>query len=296
MLGVTVSTINVGGGVIFNITSPAGPLTLTRVDPTYSMTYTLLNGVTGTQLYIDMGDKSPQPLQSGVPYSYTISDTVTTLNFTVTLPTVPPIAASYDNMTYLLQRLAEATLANIAFPRSPSGADDPIKKASVYISTPMTENIIYPAVFINQELLKQEEIPVGAANQSQQIYFAGTTGLYRRVFSFTIVDTSAVSSNFYHDVLFALALSAMSNVFGNDTLQQSVHFDVQSTGGPQYDNKAMAPVFYISQILMTIKGPLNLIFNPPALGLTKAINVSINDGQIYPLTSKLVTNLSVSTN
>ncbi len=293
MLSATITPVNVGGGAIIRIVGAQGPITLTRYDPQYSNTYTLLDGVPDVPVYIDMGDMAPEPLQSGVGYVYSLSDTVTTIQFTLVLPSAPVIGATYDNLIHMLQRIAEATIQNINFPRSPSGAQDPIKKAQIYIQPPMSENIKYPAIFINQEMLRMEEIPVGATNQGQQIEFGGSTGLYRRVFSLRVIDTNSVTCNFYHDVLFAMSLSALSDIFGDESLQESVHFGVQSTGG--IIQGEAQPFFYMNQILLTIKGPLNLVLSPVSIGLTKSINVTINSNGVYPITNNLVFDVSVVT-
>ncbi len=291
MLSATITPVNVGGGAIIRIVGAQGPITLTRYDPQYSNTYTLLDGVPDVPVYIDMGDMAPEPLQSGVGYVYSLSDTVTTIQFTLVLPSAPVIGATYDNLIHMLQRIAEATIQNINFPRSPSGAQDPIKKAQIYIQPPMSENIKYPAIFINQEMLRMEEVPVGVTNQGQQIEFGGSTGLYRRVFSFRVIDTNSVTCNFYHDVLFAMSLSALSDIFGDESLQESVHFGVQSTGG--IIQGEAQPFFYMNQILLTIKGPLNLMLNPVSIGLTKSINVTINSNGVYPITNNLVFDVSI---
>ena len=291
MLSATITPVNVGGGAIIRIVGAQGPITLTRYDPQYSNTYTLLDGVPDVPVYIDMGDMAPEPLQSGVGYVYSLSDTVTTIQFTLVLPSAPVIGATYDNLIHMLQRIAEATIQNINFPRSPSGAQDPIKKAQIYIQPPMSENIKYPAIFINQEMLRMEEVPVGVTNQGQQIEFGGSTGLYRRVFSFRVIDTNSVTCNFYHDVLFAMSLSVLSDIFGDESLQESVHFGVQSTGG--IIQGEAQPFFYMNQILLTIKGPLNLMLNPVSVGLTKSINVTINSNGVYPITNNLVFDVSV---
>ena len=293
MLSATITPVNVGGGAIIRIVGAQGPITLTRYDPQYSNTYTLLDGVPDVPVYIDMGDMAPEPLQSGVGYVYSLSDTVTPIQFTLVLPSAPVIGATYDNLIHMLQRIAEATIQNINFPRSPSGAQDPIKKAQIYIQPPMSENIKYPAIFINQEMLRMEEIPVGATNQGQQIEFGGSTGLYRRVFSLRVIDTNSVTCNFYHDVLFAMSLSALSDIFGDESLQESVHFGVQSTGG--IIQGEAQPFFYMNQILLTIKGPLNLVLSPVSIGLTKSINVTINSNGVYPITNNLVFDVSVVT-
>lgn len=293
MLSATITPVNVGGGAIIRIVGAQGPITLTRYDPQYSNTYTLLDGVPDVPVYIDMGDMAPEPLQSGVGYVYSLSDTVTTIQFTLVLPSAPVIGATYDNLIHMLQRIAEATIQNINFPRSPSGAQDPIKKAQIYIQPPMSENIKYPAIFINQEMLRMEEVPVGVTNQGQQIEFGGSTGLYRRVFSFRVIDSNSVTCNFYHDVLFAMSLSALSDIFGDESLQESVHFGVQSTGG--IIQGEAQPFFYMNQILLTIKGPLNLVLSPVSIGLTKSINVTINSNAVYPITNNLVFDVSVVT-
>ena len=123
------------------------------------------------------------------------------------------------------------------------------------------------------------------------IEFGGSTGLYRRVFSFRVIDTNSVTCNFYHDVLFAMSLSALSDIFGDESLQESVHFGVQSTGG--IIQGEAQPFFYMNQILLTIKGPLNLMLNPVSVGLTKSINVTINSNGVYPITNNLVFDVSV---
>ncbi len=171
-----------------------GPISLYRTDPTTSQTYTLLNAVPNIGIYIDMGDKSPQVLQNNVPYQYSVSDGVTTLSFTVTLPPNPVAEATYENLLYSLSRIIEAAIQTTPFPTSPTGTPDPLtNKAIVYMTLPMTENIKTPAIFVNQELLKMDDFPVGGLTEIYREFYSGTPSLFTRVFSITILDVNSAS-------------------------------------------------------------------------------------------------------
>jgi len=295
MLSVNLSNISTGGGIVFSFSNAEGPISLYRTDPTTSQTYTLLNAVPNIGIYIDMGDKSPQVLQNNVPYQYSVSDGVTTLSFTVTLPPNPVAEATYENLLYSLSRIIEAAIQTIPFPTSPTGTPDPLtNKAIVYMTLPMTENIKTPAIFVNQELLKMDDFPVGGLTETYREFYSGTPSLFTRVFSITILDVNAVTCNFYHDLIVATIFAAMHDILGDAELQQSIHIEIKSTGGPKLDG-GLIPSFYMTQILLTLKGPLSLLLSYTPDNFTNSIQISINGGQVYTLSGEnIISNLTVS--
>ena len=265
MLSATITPVNVGGGAIIRIVGAQGPITLTRYDPQYSNTYTLLDGVPDVPVYIDMGDMAPEPLQSGVGYVYSLSDTVTTIQFTLVLPSAPVIGATYDNLIHMLQRIAEATIQNINFPRSPSGAQDPIKKAQIYIQPPMSENIKYPAIFINQEMLRMEEIPVGATNQGQQklINADKLTGDFSNLTGDALNLRGEVSPNLHGTV----------SVYLSGTIHPELYGEISSQllGTLSPDLKGEISIKLWGNLSPKLRGDITGIFGNVSLALTGEI-------------------------
>ena len=272
-VNITTRNIPTGGGFLFNITDVVGPtLTITREDNTGVVT-TVYDG-SPLGVFLDVGENIPSALQPNITYTYVFTDEDGPNQIAMSFPQVI-VTPQVDNMTYLWIRLIRGAMQNMQLPPG-------IQAAEVLQNVPVSKSVKLPAVFINQDLVQQANVPIGRNFGIQPEQDDDTdviTSLVMRRFSIWIQAMDSTTTNFYHDVIIGLMVSIMTHIFGEDGIENSINYSFQSTGGMAF-TRENSPTFYYSQIYIDFTGPLNITLTYTPIGITKEITPTI-----YPETS-----------
>lgn len=257
-ISVNVRVLPTGGGIVLDFaqgagTSPLqGSVTITRsVVGSSNPPFTVWTGQgPDMYLFVDVNDGNPGPLLSNQSYTYTITDQTGSL----TTDAVTPIGAitliQHDD-TALLARLLQLAVANVTLP--PIVTERPV----VTTAMPIAGQLALPLLVVNEDLLQQDDIPIGQQVEQLNPDLTVTIGGFAKyLWRVSILCKNAPSRDFWKSAVIAIFQSLCGSVFapiGKNISHryQAASFQVQS------DQHQMVPGFYGADIMLELVGVLN---------------------------------------
>ena len=245
---ITLAVNAVGSGVTFS-RAVSGASGIGAYTTLYS------GAASGIVQYLDTGDLLPAPLSSGSIYVYQLVDN----NGTFTSPgyqPAPQLNVEIEPWLSTMIRLFQAGLSNITPPNSVSSSVQVLQQMPIVGLPPM------PFVTINQDLIQQEEIPIG-----QNVEIPDWTGGWtitaqaKRVFRISIMATNTSDRDFYRDAIIGIFESlvlAVFNPLSNDVRHRWQASSYQMANDPS----GMGPGFYGADVLCELQGSLNIQITP----------------------------------
>lgn len=255
------------GGVIgVNYTTAvSGNITLQR-SPYPSISWTTLytglpaNPRGDTQFFLDTGDAGTGPLQPTSQYIYQIIDITGTLESNP----VTPVAFVNLDRTYWDQIFITIIQGAVNSVQLPPG----INRARVSEAMPLQGLIPMPFVVLNNDLIQQEEVPIGQALptlgegfvQPPYVNIATQTAFVRNLFRISVFSQNANERSFYRDLVVATFRANLYYLFqqiGEDITHtfQATNYQATKSGD------GLIPGFYASDIMLEFTGTQNITLN-----------------------------------
>jgi hypothetical protein len=274
----------VGGGFVINYVSTstvAGTVELQRSADGGTTWTTLYQTVSplkdGFGLFVDLGELQPGPsgqfldthLDFSTSYIYQITDNTGSAQTSAQTP-YQQITLTWDQMTYYITRMLQAGIDALVLPIG-------IRRAEVMQVLP-TGQIMesLPFVFVNQELLQMQEIPIGLTQAFNPLSSTHTMPMLTlRRFSLLVEALDSNTLNYYHDACIAVLISSLTDLFNSLNLQQNISVQFQSTQGASA-SEDRSPNRYWAQIQFDFKGPLDITATYQNIGTIQQITISLN--------------------
>lgn len=247
--------IPTGGAVGINLTTAvSGAVVLSRAvsgsgglgafTPLYSGSP--LSDTGETCFFLDMGDASPGPLLNGVQYVYQLTDvsgTATSIPVTV--------ASSVDieriDFEAIVVGLLQGAVNTATLP-------DGVKPARVLSAMPLGGNPPLPLIFLNQDLVQQNAVPIGLDDEVVGDFLPGRRNVWtqheydKHLIRLTVLSLSAAERNFYRDFVIASIRIAVAYAFTQFGADISHSFQAASYQEVDQTN-LIIPGFYAADIL-----------------------------------------------
>ncbi len=238
--------VSTGGAIRLDLNSTDTNYVLTRSNVSTNTTSVLYSGVNDSCLYLDIGDgytTNVNYLPSGV-YNYTITDSYGSTTTPNIIPTVY-LTVFPEELDKIFIKLMKAALDALIIPNG-------FSKAQVYHAMPLGGYPPLPAVVIQQELLKQSEIPIG-----QQVYKdeddMNMLSIATRRYSAAILSRNSEERDFYRVAIIgcfeAICLDVFSYLGNNIRHSFAVDSSMESTDEPN-----ASPGFYYADCLLSFDG------------------------------------------
>jgi hypothetical protein len=238
--------VSTGGAVRLNIDSQDTDYTLIRDNVSLSTQSVLYSGVNNTSVFLDIGDgftTNVSYLPSGI-YSYTVLDSYGTSSTPNVIPTVY-LTVFPENLDIVFIKLMKAALDALVVPEG-------FAKAQVYHAMPLGGFPPLPAIVIQQELLRQAEIPIGQ-QVDQEKDDMSMLAIATRRYSVAILSRNSDERDFYRTAIVgcfeAICLDVLSHLGNNIRHSFAVDSSMESTDDPN-----AAPGFYYADCLFTFDG------------------------------------------
>ena len=274
----------VGGGFVISYTSSAttGNMALQRSSDggaTWTTLYqTPLPISDGLGLFVDLGEQQVDPasgmlldthLDFSTAYLYQITDPTGSSQSISQIPS-QQITLTWDQMTYYITRMLQAGIDSLVLPLG-------IPRAEVMQILPTGQIMeALPFVFVNQELLQMQEIPIGMTRAFNPLSSGHTMPMMTlRRFSLYVETLDANTLNYYHDACIAVLISSLTDLFNSLNLQQNISVQFQSTQGATA-SEDRSPNRYWAQIQFDFKGPLDISVTYQNVGTIKQITIDVN--------------------
>ncbi len=255
MSSIVASVIATGGAVRLDTVS-RGLTTISRAVSGVSGlgSFTLIgSSAVGFGYFLDVGDQLPGPLDPATAYVYRMHD----LNGTFDTPSIMPaktLILEVDPFDGILIKLLQGAVNSLMLPNG-------FGRATVMQAMPIVGSVAMPFMVINQDLIQQDEIPIGQSLQFQTqlgIDGVGTlTGLVNRIYKISVLSLNAPERNFYRDAIlatFGVLLNGVLQPLGCDVTHR---FQV-SSGAVAKDTLGKAPGFYWADASLEFKGSITL--------------------------------------
>lgn len=266
-----------GGIVVLEPESAAdfGTWTLTRylsVGGQNVSGVVLVQGVTGvspTQAFVDIGDGTNAPLNSGNLYVYSFE----TANGKAVTPALSPactITVNQDEMGQILYRALQSGINHLSIPAAFQNRPQVMQAMPLAgVGTPAL-----PAITFNDTLLQQGDIPIGQDVDTDATYnFWEVAGLARRHFTIFVMAGNATERDFYRDVVIALFNSALGPILNKIGANATHRFQASSS---QLVGRETEPGFYFCEILLEFTG-LYSVGISTSYGLIEEISFNISE-------------------
>jgi hypothetical protein len=250
ILGQSVPT---GGAITLSISASGSGMVLSRAVSGVGGLgpFTTLYSGSPVAAYIDAGDYLPAPLSSGSLYVYQLQDANGTTQSAAYQPS-PQLNVEIEPWLYLMIRLFQAGISNLTPPNGVNSNVQVLQQMPIVGIPPM------PFVTINQDLIQQQEVPVGQS--ISQPDYTGTwavTEQAKRVFRITVMATNTADRDYYRDACIGIFISLIASVFNN--LGDNVTHRWQASSYQMADDpNGMSPGFYGADILCEVKGTFNI--------------------------------------
>lgn len=288
-LSCTPSPIPTGGAILLDLTLPSGamsaqsPMTLSRAATVSGVTSAFVPLYSGDALplFIDAGDSLPQPLTAGTAYTYRLADPTGSVETAAILP-ASALVLETDDTTKLLVRLLQAGLTNITLPPGIQSAQAPNQgRPQVSSAMPITGFPVLPYVVVNEDLVQQENVPIGQNVTQPDGNNLWTQASYaRKIWRVSVLSRTSDERDFYRDALIAIFQSILGSVFQHIGANMSHRYQASSSQtADEYQGKS--PGFYFADIMLEVLGTFNTGIRT-FYGLIEAIqtNVVLPDGQV----------------
>lgn len=238
-------------------TAVSGAVTLTRAISGASGLSSLTTLYSGSPLsetgetcfYLDIGDGTVGPLEGGKLYFYTLTD----INGAATAgPMAPPSSVTLEeaNYTQIVIAILQGACNTATLPEG-------VKRARVMNAMPLQGVPPLPMIFVNPEIVAQEEIPIGADDEHVgDLRQPATENVWTQteqdhhMFRITCMSLNAAERDFYRTFIIAtlrIAIAYAFSQFGADTKRSLEATSYQEVDSPQ----GMVPGFYAVDVLMS---------------------------------------------
>ena len=210
-----------------------------------------------TVFYLDIGDQTPGPLLNGTQYVYRLTD----VNGTVDSPPV----TSASSITLERQDYTQIIIALLRGSINAAGnLPDGVQKANVLNAMPLQGNPALPCIFVNPEILQQEELPIGVDDENAgDLRQPATENVWtqteqdRHVFRLTVLSLNAVERNFYRDFIVAVLRMSLAYAFSQFGADTSRNFEATCYQSVDQTN-LMIPGFYACDVLFEFVANSNI--------------------------------------
>lgn len=238
--------VSTGGAVRLNITSQDTNYVLYRQNVSLGTQSVLYSGINNVSLFFDIGDgftTNVNYLPSGI-YNYTVLDSYGSATTPNVIPTVY-LTVFPENLDILFIKLMKAALDALVIPHG-------FAKAQVYHAMPLGGYPPLPAIIIQQELLKQSEIPIGQQIM-QEADEMSMLSIATRRYSVAILSRNSDERDFYRTAIIGcfetICLDVLSCLGNNIRHSFAVDSDMESTDDPN-----ASPGFYYADCLLMFDG------------------------------------------
>lgn len=277
-----------GGAIVldFNldgVVTVGSPMTISRATSTDGVLsgFTTLYSGDAASPFIDVGDALPQPLTAGTAYVYEITDPTGTVQ---TAPLQPggALVIEDDGVTRLLIRLLQAGITNLTLParlQSPGVLNQ--GRPIVSNAMPITGFPPLPFIVVNQDLVQQENVPIGQNVVQPNADNLWTQSSYaKKIWRVSVLTRTPDERDFYRDSLIAIFQSLLGSVFARIGANMSHRYQAAS-GQTSDEYQGKSPGFYFADVMLEVLGTFNFTI-ATSFGRIDAIetNAVLPDGQV----------------
>lgn len=259
----TCTVVPCGGMVILDmVSSDTGTWILTRAPATTpSNVYTLYNGPAlglplTSPMWLDLGDGLNAPLDQSISYIYTFTTSSGSVSQTVS--PAAELQIEFDDYLRLVANMLQAGVQAVNLAGGPMAA---WQKPSVIISMPLVGTPTLPAISVNEDLLQQEEVPIGhGMNTDAQANLYQIQEIVNRRYGVTVMASSTDERDFWKLVVISVFKSILVQVLIK--MGQDISSSFQAANSQVMEPP---PGFYFSQIMLEFSGilPLRIITSYP---------------------------------
>jgi hypothetical protein len=273
----TCTVVPCGGIVNIDLVSTdTGTWLLTRA-PTANLlnTYILYEGPPlvlpiASPYYLDIGDGNNGPLNQQTNYTYTF----TTWSGSVSQAITPAstIEIEYDDYLQLLVNMLSAGVQSL----TPPAWLRTTGKPAVFISMPLVAQPPIPCITINEDLMQQEEVPIGhGINTDQILNFYQIQEIVNRRYRVTVITSSVQEREYWKLAVISLFKSILVPVLHKMGQDISSTFQAASS---QINPPEAQPGFYFCDIMLEFSGilPVRITTSFPPV---ESFAFSVNEGQ-----------------
>lgn len=202
--------------------------------------------------FVDLGEGMPSPLLTNQLYQYRYTDPS---GQTVT-PFISPSATldvETDPFTQIIIRLIQAGLNSLVIP---AGMNLP----QVTHAMPLGGQIPLPLIVVNQDLIQQENPPIGQSQPMQILpnqFSYIISGMAKRVYRISVLSLNALERAFFRDQCIGIFAAAYQPIFTQLGLDVEHHWQAAS-GQVAKDVDGKMPGFYFAEILLEFTGVFNV--------------------------------------
>lgn len=279
---VTAVPVPTGGAISFGISgAPSGQATLTRAVSGVSGSTVIYSGAV-TPYFLDIGDQLPSPLNPTLYYQYIYTDNSGTFTTDFINPS-SNLSILQEPLANIFIKLLQGAFNSLALPAG-------INRCEVLYAMPLGGIPNMPFVVINQDLMQQSNVPIGASTLSQAaVTGQGTpipggvtfgwsiSSLVERTYRVSVMSRNAVERDYYRDALAGIFEALFQPVL--QPLGLDVTHKWQVTTGQVVDvGKGMSPGFYFSEYMLTFEGTANITVSQN-YGLVSDISATIDAAQ-----------------
>lgn len=245
-----------GGAIGINLsTAISGTVTLSRAvsgSGGLSSFTTIYSGAplsdTGeTCFYLDFGDASPGPLLAGQLYVYRLTD-VSGTDQSLPAMTASSVDIEWIDYEAMIVALLQGAVNTITLPPG-------VQKARVLSAMPLAGNPPLPLIFLNQDIVAQQYVPIGADDEKVGDLRPGRTNVWtqteidRHLVRLTVLSLSASERNFYRDFVRAVVRVVFAYAFSQ--FGASIEHSSEAVSYQEVDQtNLMIPGFYAADVLM----------------------------------------------
>jgi hypothetical protein len=282
------TVIPCGGIVSVDLVSDdTGTWTLTRA-PTANLAniYTLYSGPPlvlpdTAPYYLDIGDGNNGPLNQEISYTYTF----TTWSGSVSQAVVPvsTIDLEYDDYLQLLTNMLTAGVQAMTPPQWLNTTGRP----AVFISMPLVAQPPIPCITINEDLMQQEEVPIGhGMNTDMMRNEYQIQEIVNRRYRVTVITSSTDEREFWKLTVISLFKSILVPVLIKMGQDVSSSFQASSS---QINPPEANPGFYFCDIMLEFSGilPIRITTSYPPVTAFDIIENGETIGQVWRPNLKL---------
>ncbi|MDE3023131.1 MAG: hypothetical protein KGI54_14995 [Pseudomonadota bacterium] len=211
-----------------------------------------LAGAQTEVICVDANDTTAVPLNTSLQYVYEFTTSVGTIQ-------TPPLVAGCsleivrDNITYLILKVLASSMKSLAIPKN-------YEKPTVIHAMPLTGMPTLPVISVNQSYTGQLQTPIGQATNPNIYSNTGTTTTQaQRIYSVSILTTTADEREFYRDAIIAVFNSILGPLL--QSIGQDTSHDFSADSGQMVGNDAFNPGFFYADIMLKVSGTYNVIIN-----------------------------------